>query len=66
MAPQAGHGGLVAGQSMQAATLHQRRHGVVADMDAQAQTEPGVHPGEPWVLPEAVLMPTTASVGQGA
>jgi hypothetical protein len=51
---------------MQAATLHQRRHGVVADMDAQAQTEPGVHPGEPWVLPEAVLMPTTASVGQGA
>ncbi|MGW4606260.1 hypothetical protein ACWENS_23680 [Streptomyces sp. NPDC004532] len=46
--------------------LHQRLYSVVADMDAPAQTEPGVHPGEPWVLPEAVLMPTTASVGQGA
>ncbi|MBW8705332.1 hypothetical protein MBT84_37600 [Streptomyces sp. MBT84] len=46
MAPQAWRWVPVVGRSMQAGALHQRHHGVAADMDAQAQTEPGVHPGE--------------------
>jgi len=36
-------GAPVAGQTVQAGALHQQLHGAVADMDAQAQTELGVH-----------------------